>query len=92
MDSQGADSLEQGLQDAPPPYPGLEDGTLYPILTTTGKFYQYPHLFMSMDININMVDIYLTNYMLNSNHRSKSTHTIQSTYVSSKAIGCVGAK
>ena len=45
MDSQGADTLEKGLQDAPPPYPGLEDGTLYPILTTTGKFYQYPQPF-----------------------------------------------
>ena len=43
MDSQGADTLEKGLQDAPPPYPGLEDGKLYPVLTTTGKFYQYPH-------------------------------------------------
>ena len=91
MDSQGADTLEKGLQDAPPPYPGLEDGKLYPVLTTTGKFYQYPHLFMSMDI-INMVDIYLTIYMLDSNHRSKSTHTSPSTYVSSTAIGWVGAK
>ena len=49
MDSQGADTLEKGLQDAPPPYPGLEDGTLYPVLTTTGKFYQYPHLCMSIN-------------------------------------------
>ena len=50
MDIQGADTLEKGLQDAPPPYPGLEDGKLYPVLTTTGKFYQYPHLFMSINI------------------------------------------
>ena len=49
MDSQGADTLAKVLQDAPPPYPGLEDGKLYPVLTTTGKFYQYPNLFMSMD-------------------------------------------
>lgn len=91
MDSQGADTLEKGLQDAPPPYPGLEDGTLYPVLTTTGKFYQYPHLFMSIN-NINMVDIYLTIYMLDSNHRSKSTHTNPSTYASSTAIGWAGAK
>ena len=91
MDSQGADTLEKGLQDAPPPYPGLEDGKLYPVLTTTSKFYQYPNLFMSMYI-INMVDIYLTNYMLNSNHRSKSTHTIPSTYAASTAIGWVGAQ
>ena len=87
----GADTLEKGLQDAPPPYPGHEDGTLYPVLTTTGKFYQYPHLFMSINI-INMVDIYLTIYMLDSNHRFKSTHTSPSTYVSSAAIGWVGAK
>ena len=91
MDSQGADTVEKGLQDAPPPYPGLEDGKLYPVLNTTGKFYQYPHLFMSINI-ISMVDIYLTIFMLDSNHRSKSTHTSPSTYVSSTAIGWVGAK
>ena len=90
MDSQGADRLEKGLQDAPPPYPGLEDGKLCPVLTTSGKFYQYPHLFISMIIN--MVDIYLTIYMLNSNHRSKSTLTIPCTYISSTAIGWVGAQ
>ena len=54
MDSQGADTLEKGLQDAPPPYPGLEDGKLYPVLTTTGKFYQYPHLCMSININLSI--------------------------------------
>ena len=49
MDSQGADTLEKGLQDTPPPYPGLEDGRLYPVLTSTGKFCQYPYLFMSIN-------------------------------------------